>query len=248
MQAQWLKPRELVIIVPTYNERENIAPLICSLGNAVRSVEWEVLFVDDDSPDGTPARIQDIAKTNDRVRLLARVGQRGLSSACIQGILNSCSPFIAIMDADLQHDESILLEMLWRLKSQPADIVIGSRMVPGGSIGEVTKGRALLSKLASFVTRLACPCGVSDPMSGFFMMRREFVDRFLNALVGSGFKLLFEILMTCPLPARVVEVPYRFRSRRWGESKLSVGIELQYLHMLSENILHRRLRRTPSAV
>jgi dolichol-phosphate mannosyltransferase len=240
--------REVVIVSPTYNERENILPLICALTNVLQGFEWEVLFVDDSSPDGTAALIREIATSNHRVRLLERIGRRGLSSACIEGMLASSAPFVAVMDADLQHDECILPEMLRQLKSSSSDIIVGSRMIPGGSMGDVSINRVLLSLVASQLTRLACRCRISDPMSGFFVVRRSFLEQFISNVRGSGFKLLFDLLTASADPVKVAEVPYHFRKRKRGESKLNLLVEIEYLRLLAYKLLRRRsLRRAVAA-
>src|SRR5207247_1338294 len=134
---------------------------------------WEVIFVDDDSADGTPDAVQGIARVDRRVRLLHRIGRRGLSSACIEGIQASTSPFVAVMDADLQHDEALLPRMLEALRHEPIDIVVGSRYVEHGSIGTWSKERAQLSSVATRLGRYLLRVPLADPMSGFFMVRRE---------------------------------------------------------------------------
>ena len=174
---------ELSIIVPTYNERNNILELVNRLKQCLTGASWEVIFVDDDSPDGTVERIQALSRSDSRIRCIQRIGQRGLSSACVEGMLASTAPYLAVMDADLQHDENLLPQMLYLLKQGETDIVVGSRYVKGGGIGEWDKSRAAISRLATRLSRLVTPAELSDPMSGFFMLRRE-------VLVGSVRNLL----------------------------------------------------------
>ncbi|MGH6969429.1 MAG: glycosyltransferase, partial [Stellaceae bacterium] len=131
-----LRAAELTVVIPTLNERENIAPLLERLDLALAGTRWEVIFVDDDSTDGTPEAVREIGRSDARVRCLQRIGRRGLSTACIEGILASASPFVAVMDADLQHDESLLPGMLNALRHDSCDIVVGSRYVAGGGVGE----------------------------------------------------------------------------------------------------------------
>ena len=172
--------RELGIIVPTYNERENVAVLLGSLEKALEGVEWEVIFVDDDSPDGTAEAVAELAASRDYVRCIKRIGRRGLSSACIEGMLASNAKYLAVMDSDLQHDESLLPRMLSVLKEEDLDIVIGSRYVEGGGVGEWDAKRFFFSRLATKVGNLIVRADVKDPMSGFFMLNRIFLIRSRN--------------------------------------------------------------------
>ena len=133
---------ELSVVVPTFNEVGNAGELVRRLESLLRGVAWEVIFVDDDSPDGTAAEVRRIGRSNPRVRCLQRIGRRGLSSACIEGFLASSAPYLAVMDGDLQHDETLLPAMLRVLRSEPVDIVVGSRYVGGGGIGDWDRKRA----------------------------------------------------------------------------------------------------------
>src|SRR5260370_39328590 len=165
---------ELSVVIPTYNERGNIPGVLAALEKVLAGIAWEVLFVDDDSPDGTADLIRQFALTTGRIRVLQRIGRRGLSSACIDGMLATCAPYLAVMDADLQHDESILPRMLERIKSESLDIVIASRQIPCGSMGEFSARRIWVSNLGTRIGRLVCHCEVSDAMSGFFLVPREY--------------------------------------------------------------------------
>src|SRR6516162_11760751 len=141
----------LTIIIPTLNERENIEPLVALLSEALPDTAWEAIIVDDDSRDGTSEHVRTLARRNPRVRCLQRIGRRGLATACIEGVLASCSPYIAIMDADLQHDERLVPKMLAALRDG-ADLVVGSRYVAGVVVGDWDRGRA---RASGFATRLA---------------------------------------------------------------------------------------------
>ncbi len=163
----------LTVIVPTLNERDNIESVVALLSSAMPSTAWEAIFVDDDSPDGTSERVRALARHNPRIRCLQRIGRRGLATACIEGVLASASPYVAVMDADLQHDERLLPQMLQALDSGTVDLVVGSRYVAGGGIGDWSPGRARLSGLATRLARVICKTDVADPLSGFFMCRRE---------------------------------------------------------------------------
>jgi dolichol-phosphate mannosyltransferase len=230
---------ELSVVIPTYKERQNVAPLVASLEAALQGLNWEVIFVDDHSPDHTADAIRELALTNPRVRILERVGRRGLSSACIEGMMASPAASIAVMDADMQHDETILPEMLRLLRSRKLDVVVGSRRTAGGSMGEFAEKRVRLSDLGSRVSKLVCHCDVTDPMSGFFIVNSEFFRASVPRLTGAGFKLLVDILASSPTRPRVAEVPYRFRNRLAGESKLDVNVELEYLFLIVDKIVGR---------
>jgi dolichol-phosphate mannosyltransferase len=234
---------ELTVIIPTYNERGNILPLLAALEKALRGLNWEVFFVDDHSPDGTADCIREMAAHNPRVRILERIGQRGLSSACIAGMLASETPYVAVMDADLQHDETVLPRMLEAIKTEDLDIVIASRTIHRGDMGQLSKGRVCLSEIGSRISRLACHCTVSDAMSGFFVVRRGCLKQVLHRLHGTGFKLLVDLLACSSPSARIREIPYQFRSRQWGKSKFSLGIALQYLGSLACHMARQTIRR-----
>jgi dolichol-phosphate mannosyltransferase len=235
---------ELTIVIPTYNERANIAPLLSGLRGALTDVRWEVIFVDDDSPDGTAAQIEEFAQADKRIRLISRSGERGLASACIAGMRASKSRYVAVMDADLQHDETVLPKMLEAIRGKRCDLVVASRVVTGGSMGGFALHRRLLSCVGSKIGRWASGTDVADVMSGFFVVDRRFFLSVEESLTGSGFKILLDLLASSRRKVRVAEVPYRFRARRAGESKLRVRIELEYLYLLAAKVLSR-LRRRP---
>lgn len=222
----------LAVVIPTYNEVENVPILVDRLQAALAGIDWELIFVDDDSPDGTAQRIREIACDHPHVRLLQRVGRRGLSSACIEGMLATTAPYLAVMDADLQHDEALLPEMLTRLQREPLDIVIGSRYVAGGQVGDWDAQRASMSQLATRLGQHLIKADVKDPMSGFFMLRAEVLLECVRELSGVGYKILLDLFATYPRPLRFLELPYQFRARRSGESKLDEAVLWEYLLML----------------
>src|SRR5262245_1526047 len=158
----------LSVVVPTFNERDNLEPFLRELSRALTGIEWEAIFVDDDSPDGTAALAREIGCNRGRVRCVQRIGRRGLASACIEGMLASSAPYLAVMDADLQHDPSILPEMLKRLQRSQAELVVGSRYMGGGEVGEWSFMRRAISRCATLVGRMVVPKNLHDPMSGFF--------------------------------------------------------------------------------
>ena len=200
------------------------------------TVSWEVIFVDDNSPDGTAERIREISRRDRRVRRLQRIGRRGLTTACIEGALATSAPYIAIMDADMQHDEKLLPQMLAILKSEPVDLVVGSRHVAGGGIGEWDAGRAKMSTVAARLSRIICKAEIADPMSGFFMLRREVLEAVLRRLSGQGFKILLDILASSPRPLRFRELPYEFRERQHGESKLDTRVAWEYMMLIADKL------------
>jgi len=221
---------ELSIIVPTYKERGNVAELVRRLDAALAGIAWEAIYVDDNSPDGTAAAVKDIAAADARVRCLKRVGRRGLAGACIEGMLSSAAPFVAVIDADLQHDEKVLPAMLAKLRAGEADLVAGTRYVEGGSAASFSEGRGFLSRLATKMTRRLVGTDLSDPMSGFFMMRRDRFDEIAPRLSPQGFKILLDIAGNGRL--RIAEQPYVFGERFAGESKFNAQIGLEFLGLL----------------
>jgi dolichol-phosphate mannosyltransferase len=226
----------LTIVVPTLNERDNIKPLIALLDAALPNVDWEVMFVDDDSTDGTARRIRALALVDPRVRCIERIGRRGLSTACIEGVLACSAPYVAVMDADLQHDEALLPRMLEILRRENVDLVIGSRYAAGGGFGDLAGNRAWISRLGTKLARLICKQDISDPLSGFFMCRREVFEGAVRRLSGQGFKILLDLLASSSRPLRVCELPFEFRTRRHGESKLDMLVVWEYFGLLADKL------------
>jgi dolichol-phosphate mannosyltransferase len=225
-------PAHLAIIVPVYREAANVAPLVTRLEAALQGIAWEVVFVDDDSPDGTTAAVRAIAARDPRIRCLRRVGRRGLASACVEGFLSVSAPYVAVMDGDLQHDETILPALLAAVEGG-TDIAIGSRHVPGGDATAGFSGaRGALSDAGARLARALLPTPVADPMSGFFLLRRDLVEEVAPRLAARGFKILLDLLLSAGRPLRVVEVPYSFRSRQAGESKLDATVLLEFAGLL----------------
>src|SRR3954447_4876362 len=200
----------LSVIAPTFNERDNIEPLLRRLETALTGVTWEVIFVDDNSPDRTWDVVRGLARQDTRVRCIRRIGRRGLSGACIEGILASSAPCAAVIDADLQHDESQLPKMLQLLETGHADLLVGSRYIAGGSAESFNKQRAGASALATEVAKRVLRVEISDPMSGFFMMRRDRFEELAPQLSTQGFKILLDIVATGRGKLRVKEIPYTF--------------------------------------
>lgn len=230
---------ELTVVVPTLNEEGNVAVLVEKLRVALQDIHWEVIFVDDDSRDGTRRVASELARADRRVRLLHRIGRRGLASACVEGVQTSTAPYIAIMDADLQHDESLLPRMLETLKSEQIDVVVGSRYVAGGGIGGWDSRRAGMSRLATRLGQLIFKGEVADPMSGYFMLRREAFDESVRRLSAVGFKILIDLLASAERPLRVKELPYQFRPRVAGESKLDTLVAWEYVVLVADKTVGR---------
>jgi dolichol-phosphate mannosyltransferase len=225
---------ELSIVVPTYNEAINVEPLYDGIREVMEGVRFELIFVDDHSPDGTADQVRALARRVDNVRCIERIGRRGLASACVEGALSSSADFVAVMDGDMQHDERILPEMLARLRRGDADVAVGSRYVDGGSAGEWTKERAAGSLWANRLATLAIGSEVRDLMSGYFMTRASLWRETAERLSAVGFKILIDLLASSPRPLRVSEVPYTFRMRRFGESKLDATVVWDFLMLLWE--------------
>jgi len=223
---------QLSVVVPTFNERENVTALFQRLETTLAAVAWEVIFVDDNSPDGTWNVVRDLARRDSRVRCIRRVGRRGLSGACIEGILASSAPCAAVIDADLQHDETQLPKMLALLQEGSADLVVGSRYVEGGSADSFNKQRAGASALATEVAKRVLRVKIADPMSGFFMIRRDRFEQLAPQLSTQGFKILLDIVATARGDLRIVEIPYSFSSRLHGESKLDSMVALDFLGLV----------------
>lgn len=233
---------KLTVIVPTYNEAGNVRELHARLDAVLAGVDWEVLFVDDDSPDDTARRVAELAQQDPRVRSLLRIGRRGLSSACIEGVLASTAPLVAVIDGDLQHDEALLPAMIEALRDPQVDIVVGSRYAANGSIGAWSASRARISLVATRLARSVLKADLRDPMSGFFMMRREAFVRCVRAgVTGVGFKILLDLFASAPQPLRFVELPYTFRSRRSGQSKLDANVAWEFAVMLLGRLVGRRV-------
>ena len=232
-----LLPVECAIIVPTLNERDNVAVLLRAIERALPTHNYEVLFVDDWSSDGTAEAITEVARRNPRIRLLRRHGRRGLSTAVVEGMLATTAPIVVVIDADMQHDESLIPRMIDAVANGTADVAIGSRYCPDGSVGEWAQGRAWGSRVATGLSRRLLKSDVADPMSGFFAIRRDLVIDALPGLSNFGFKILADLLASSTVPLKIVEFPYRFRPRAAGESKLDSGVAIDFAMLLLDKRL-----------
>jgi dolichol-phosphate mannosyltransferase len=231
------QPIELAVVIPTFNERDNIRPLLDRLEMVLCAIKWEVIFVDDDSPDGTAALLCEIAHQNPQVRVIRRIGRRGLTSACVEGVLSSSAPYFAVLDADMQHDERILSNMFEQLKQDDLDIVVASRYAEGGSVEGWDRRRRLISRIAGWAARFVVKVDLQDPMSGYFLMRRGAFDDLVRNLSQQGFKILLDIFASTPRPLRFAELTYRFRLRQHGQSKLDGMAIWEYGMLLADKMV-----------
>ncbi|GGA07516.1 dolichol monophosphate mannose synthase [Blastomonas marina] len=221
---------KLAVVLPTLNERDNLAPLVARLEQALGPDGWEAIFVDDNSPDGTSDAARALALKDRRVRVIQRIGRRGLASAAIEGMLSTAAPYVAVMDADHQHDPNLLPQMLAALDSGEAEVAVGSRFVEGGSAAGLSSAtREKGSHLANGLARRLTGVELTDPMSGFFMLPSATLRATADRLSGIGFKILLDILATADEPYRVKEFPLKFAERASGESKLDRTVVFEYL-------------------
>ena len=229
----------LAVIVPTLNEKDNVGTMIAALDAALAGIAWEAIFVDDDSRDGTPEEVERFARQRGNIRLIRCIGRKGLSAAVIEGFLATTAPVVAVVDADMQHDESKLAAMLRAIEREGAELVIGTRYAGEGSTGEWSQGREVISRFAGWVAERVMPQRLSDPMSGFFMMRRDLFVEIAPRLSALGFKILLDIVLSAGRPLAVAEVPYTFRPRHAGESKLDSAVALEFVIQILDRICGR---------
>src|SRR5215831_12582644 len=223
---------ELTVVVPTFNERANVPLLAARLQRTLAGIDWEVIFVDDNSADGTAATARALGEGDARVRCIRRIGRRGLAGACLEGMLASQAHHVAVMDADLQHDETLLVGMLERLRGGNIDLVVASRYVGAGSAGGLAGRRVSYSRWSTALARRLLRVNLTDPMSGFFMLRRTAFEELAPSLSTQGFKILLDIVATGRGTLRIAELPYVFRERQHGESKLDARIVLDFFALL----------------
>lgn len=234
------RPLEIAVVVPTFKEAANVPRMVALLDAALAGRIWEVVFVDDDSPDGTADVVRAIGCVDKRVRVIQRIGRRGLSSASIEGMCATAAPVIAVIDGDLQHDERLLPRMLDKFEDDPTlDVVIGSRFVEGGGLGDWDRDRVAKSALATRLSRRVLNADLSDPMSGFFAIRANVVRTVIPHLSAIGFKILLDIMTTSARPLRFVELGYQFRTREMGESKLDHVVAMEFLIALYDRVVGR---------
>lgn len=235
--SQDVREIELSLVVPTFNEKENIVPLVEKIESVLVGIPWELIVVDDNSPDGTSDQVRELARRDRRIRAVQRIGRRGLSSAVVEGMLTSSASVIGVMDADMQHDEAILPQLWKAVAEGECDVAVGSRYVQGGGMGEWDQNRQLISRGATWLARLVLKTHISDPMSGFFVVSRQAFEASLPRLSTIGFKILVDLVASAPQPLKVLEFPYEFRTRSFGESKLDSAVVWQYLVLLADKLV-----------
>jgi len=224
---------ELSVVIPTFNERENIVPLVERLRAALAGISWEVIFVDDDSGDKTVDVVRRLSLVDRRIRAIRRVHRRGLAGACLEGILSTSAPIVAVMDADLQHDETRLTAMRAMMRSSRIDLVVATRYAGEGSSGEgFNRIRQAGSQMAIGMAQRLLKVETSDPMSGFFMVKRALIDELAPRLSQQGFKILLDVIASSPKPLQIGEISYVFRPRVHGESKLDASVVFEYLGLV----------------
>jgi dolichol-phosphate mannosyltransferase len=230
---------ELAVVVPTYNEADNIAVLIDRLHASLTGRSYEIIVVDDHSGDGTAGIVRDIARQDRRVRCIERVGRRGLSSAVIEGMMASAAPLIAVIDGDGQHDETRLPSMLDAMADETVQLVVGSRYAEGGGFGDWAAHRRRMSEFATWLAKKLTGATLTDPMSGFFMVRSDSLRDRVGDLTGVGYKILLDVLSAPGPGLKVAEVPFEFRTREKGESKLDNKVLLEFVELLIARTLGR---------
>lgn len=228
---------ELSLVVPTFNERGNIDPLLAAVREALPGIDWEMIIVDDDSPDGTAEYVRSVAQHEPRLRCVQRIGRRGLSTACIEGMLSASSPVLAVMDADMQHDPTRIPLMLAEI-GNGAGIVVATRSAEG-AFDSMSNTRRRISHLSSDISRIILRHNLTDPMSGFFMVRRDVFMGSVRKLSGAGFKILLDLVVSAPADVKIAEVPFVFRKRHAGESKLDANTAWEYLMLLIDKSIGR---------
>lgn len=232
-------PLELAIIVPTFNEAANVEPLLARLALALAGVHFEVIFVDDNSPDGTANLVRQIGLNDTSVRVVQRIGRRGLSSAVVEGMLATSAPILAVIDGDMQHDEAILPQMIDAIRRGTADIAIGTRYGAGGGTGDWDQKRQRISHIATRIGQHTLKASLSDPMSGYFALSRDTLMVAIPNMSGIGFKVLTDLIASLPNAPRITEIPYTFRTRVSGESKLGALVTMQYLALVADKTIGR---------
>lgn len=231
--------RRLTVVVPTFNERRNVTPLLRKLHAALDGLSWRVIFVDDDSRDGTARLVRKHAARDPNVQCLQRIGRRGLAGAVIEGVMASPDRYIAVMDGDLQHDERLIPAMLARLQAEDADLVVASRFLNADQpVDGLSAFRLAGSRIATALGRRMLKAKVTDPLSGFFLIRRDVVEAAAPRLSTDGFKILFDIIASSATPLRILEMPYGFGDRARGRSKMDSRAVLDYLGLVTAKLSH----------
>tara|TARA_B100000886_G_scaffold338652_1_gene302010 strand:+ start:2921 stop:4012 length:1092 start_codon:yes stop_codon:yes gene_type:complete len=223
---------QISIISPTYNEADNISDFVKSIEITLRKYNYEIIFVDDNSSDKTHEIIKKISVKKPHIRCIRRIGRRGLSSAVIEGCLSSSAELLLIMDADLQHDERKIPLMINLIEEKKLDIVVASRFLNKEKILGLTKYRIVLSQFANFLANKISKARLTDPMSGFFLVKRTVFDKIAPNLSGLGFKILLDIFSSSKATLSYTEISFTFKKRIYGESKLDSLVIWEYLLLL----------------
>jgi dolichol-phosphate mannosyltransferase len=232
------RPADLTMVVPTYNERERLEELVDALFAAAGAsdVALEVVIVDDNSPDGTGALADELARTR-RMRVVHRAGKLGLGTAVVAGFAVASADIVGVMDADFSHPPSLVPKMVAVFRATEADVLVASRYIPGGSTPNWPITRRLMSRVACLLARPLSP--IRDAASGFFLIRRRIVSGV--TIQAGGFKICLELVVR-GWPARLVEMPYQFDDRELGESKMSLREAAGYLFQLRDLYVLRLTR------
>jgi dolichol-phosphate mannosyltransferase len=207
--------------------------------STLTDISWELIVVDDNSPDGTAELAYSLSAKDTRIRCIKRFGRRGLSSACIEGMLSASATYLAVIDADLQHDESLLPDMLTALKSGHTELVVASRYLINANNHALSRNRQILSRLGGVLARRVTHIKLTDPMSGFFMITRTLFHETAADLSGRGFKVLLDIVTASPRPVQLLELPFEIRVRKFGSSKLDTNVAYEYLLLLIDKLIGR---------
>jgi dolichol-phosphate mannosyltransferase len=236
-----MTPSKISLVVPTYRERENILPLLAAVCPVLSAWDYELIFVDDDSPDETAEMIEEAIHANPRVHLTVRKGERGLAGAVIRGFSESSGNILGSVNADLSHDASIIPQLIRAIEGG-AEMAVGSRRIPGGGFAEWPWHRKLGSDVATALTKRVLKLSLSDPMSGFYFLNRSVFDRCRSMLEGLGFKMMLELAVVSGA-SPIKEVPYVFKDRQHGSSKMSTKVVIQLLRMLWRLRMHSQFER-----
>ncbi|MGB1025242.1 MAG: polyprenol monophosphomannose synthase, partial [Rhodospirillaceae bacterium] len=228
---------DLAVVVPTLNEVGNVEPLYEKLCATLEGIAWEVIYVDDDSKDGTLDVLAALQTKHANVRYIRRVGRRGLASASIEGMMASSAPYLAVMDADLQHDETLLPQMLSVVRDDGYDIVSASRFLEGSKLEGLSKMRTRMSQVGIGMVNWLLRAKLTDPLTGFFLLRRDVLNEVVYDLSQQGFKILVDIFASAKRPLKAKEVPMTFRERHSGASKLDLMVLFEFLTLLSDKTI-----------
>ena len=234
------------IVIPTFNEVKNIIPLLKNLTVLVKDFEYEIIVVDDDSPDGTSNVVNKYMKSNKSIKLITRIGRSGLSSAIKEGLIFAQGKYLLVLDGDGQHHPSFILDMLEKIKKNKSDIVIGSRFLNTSKLEGLSNKRSLGSKFANKLARISLHknyAKLTDYLSGCFCLEKEMTKKYIRKIEINGFKFLYELLSLSKGNLDVLEVPLLFKERRFGNSKLDIAIVWDFIISILHNLTLRLLPR-----